>query len=187
MEKKMNSVDKFVFQSMLAYPSIFPTREAVLDHALFVIGNAIPWHHGELVSDRPHFTVEAGLAGIDDALKKDRERIDEIMSGNEDKDYMKDMATEMYTAATARREVEREVVRNAENLAVIKCPVGAVKVGHYGSNFYVYSNIYNIPDDVTPEWLEACYEIAEWAKAENPHYDEIIAHLSTITEKLKNE
>ena len=152
-----------------------------------MIGNAIPWHNGELVSDRPHFTVEAGLAGIDDDTKKDRERIDKMMSRNEDKDYMKDMATKMHTAATARRNNEREVVRNAEKLAVIKCPVGAVDVGHYGSNFYIYSNIYNIPNDVTPEWLEACYEIAEWAKAENPHYDEIIACLDTVKNMSINE
>jgi hypothetical protein len=180
MEKKLSSVDKFVLQSMLSYPSIFPTREAVLDHTLFVIGNGKRWYSGEFFSDSPHITVEEGLAKFDDVLKKDRERIDEMVVGITDNGYMTDLATKMYTAATDRRDVEREVVRNAEKLAVIKCPVGAVNIGHYGSHFYHCSNIYNIPSDVTPEWLEACYEIAEWAKVENPHYDEIIAYLDSV-------
>jgi hypothetical protein len=177
----MNSVDKFVFQSMLSYPSIFPTREAVLDHALFVIGNAIPWHNGELVSDRRDITVKAGLAKVDVGVKEDRDRIDEIVVGIEESDIIvDDMVTKMYARAEVRRDADREVVRNAEKLAVIKCPVGAANIGYYARRIDGYANIYNIPSDVTPEWLEACYEAAEWVKVENPHYDELIACLDTI-------
>jgi hypothetical protein len=178
----MNSVDKFVFQSMLTYPSICPTREAVLNHALFVIGNAIPWHNGELVSDRDDITANAGLAKIDVDSKEDRERVDEMMVGIKEYEGREDMVTKMHARAAARRDDHREVVLNAEKLAVavIKCPVGAANIGYYACEFCTYSNIYNIPSDVTPEWLEACYEAAEWVKVENPHYDEIIARLDAV-------
>jgi hypothetical protein len=181
----MNNVDKFVFHSMLSYPTIFPNREAVLNHALFVIGNAIPWHNGELVSDRRNITVKAALAKIDVDSKEDRDHIAEtVVRIKEDEgivgDDIADMATRMYARAEAAHDDNREVVRNAEKLAVIKCPVGAADIGYYACEFCTYSNICNIPSDVTPEWLEACYEVAEWAKAETPHYDKIIAHLDAI-------
>jgi hypothetical protein len=177
----MNSVDKFVFQSMLSYPSLYPTREAVLDHALFVIGNAIPWHNGELVSDRRDITVKAGLAKIDVDSKADRGRIDEMVVGiKESGNLVDDMVTKMYARAEVRRDGYREVVRNAEQLAVVKCPVGAANIGYYACRLDRYGNIVNIPSDVTPEWLEACYEAAEWVKVENPHYDELIAYLDTV-------
>jgi hypothetical protein len=184
----MNSVDKFVFQSMVRYPSIFPTREAVLNHALFVIGNAIPWHDGELVSDRSDITVKAGLAKIDNTSKEERDHIDEMVVAMdmEDCERTRDMVATMHAREEARLDDYREVVRNAEQLAVIKCPVGATNIGYYACEFCTYSNIYNIPDDVTPEWLEACYEIAEWSKAENPHYDEIIARLDTVKNMSAN-
>jgi hypothetical protein len=186
-ENKMNSVDTFVLQSMRSYPSIFPTREKVLDHALFVIGNGIPWVDGELVSDRPHITMEAGLVRFDDELIEDQKRIDDMLSGGEYEDedmvdFATEIATEMYAQAAARYDDYRKVVNNADTLAVIKCPVAAANVGHYGQTFDHYSNIYNIPHDVTSEWLEACYEAAEWVKAENPHFTAIIAHLDAVKE-----
>jgi hypothetical protein len=180
----MNSVDKFVFQSMLSYPSMYPTREAVLDHALFVIGNAIPWHNGELVSDRRDITVKAGLAKVDDRSKEEQDHIDETAVVFEETEaldavYMA-MVTKMHARVAARRDDHRKVVLNAEKLAVIKCPVGAANIGYYARCWDGYANICNIPSDVTPEWLEACYEAAEWVKAENPHYDEIITHLDAV-------
>jgi hypothetical protein len=173
----MNSVDKFVFQSMLSYPSLYSTRAAVLAHALFVIGNAIPWHNGELVSNRRDITVKTGLAKIDDEYKKDRTVISSALSNEI---YDEEMINKVNSRAIARLDEDREVVLNAEKLAVIKCPVGAFRIGVYAREFCTYSNIFNIPASVTPEWLEACYEIAEWAKAENPHYDELIAYLDTV-------
>tara|TARA_R110000851_G_scaffold295959_1_gene450961 strand:- start:109 stop:690 length:582 start_codon:yes stop_codon:yes gene_type:complete len=181
-EHTMNSVDTFVLQSMRSYPSIFPTREEVLSHALFVIGNGIPWVNGEFVSDRLHITMEAGLVRFDDELTKDRERVDDMLADINDNEDMTDIATEMYARAAAWYDDDRKVVINADTLAVIKCPVAAANVGYYGQGFSTYSNIYNTPQDVTSEWLEACYEAAEWVKAENPHYTDIIAHLDAVKE-----
>jgi hypothetical protein len=184
----MNSVDKFVFQSMVTYPSICPTREAVLNHALFVIGNAIPWHNGELVSDRSDITVKAALAKINNTYKEERDHIDEmvVVMDMEDCEITRDMVAKMSARVVSQRNDNLGVVLDAEKLSVIKCPVGAVDIGYYGRDFCTYSNIYNIPSDVTPEWLEACYEIAEWAKLENPHYDKIIACLDTVKNMSTN-
>lgn len=45
-------MDRFVIAGMLTYPSIFPTREAVLSHAFLVLGNGYEWNTKGVLSER---------------------------------------------------------------------------------------------------------------------------------------
>jgi hypothetical protein len=146
----MNSVDKFVRNNILTFPLIFPNRTAVLHHTLCVIGNGFEWSDsGEVVEDVPSTTPlwnkEKELAELDADLKarfKD-ERIREIIG-----EGMRKMI-----------DADAQTVDEVDTRVHLRAPV---------ENFYPqcveYALLMNIPENVTPEWQEACDEMKQLAE-----------------------
>jgi hypothetical protein len=140
----MNSVDHFVRTSILAYPSVMKTRSEVLHHTLCVIGTNDYWSHGEVKADQDAqhevpWSYEEHTREIEEEARRDGLR-----------DYMVDYL--MQHAAGLRN-----VVSNIDMQMYDMTPV---------KNFYPQTSfalLMNIPEDVTPEWREACDQMWELA------------------------
>lgn len=150
----MNTVDEFVIQNIQRYPSLFPHRMAVLHHALCVIGNGYEWdEHGKVVPE--YYEDLVPLWNYEEELKDLREI------------YGEDLWAEMGEPQVKKLDEYQDRVNRAQELAV-KSNANSTdnNTGFYydglTEKIYPQSNyalLMNIPDNVSPEWMEACEEM----------------------------
>ena len=140
------------------FPKLFPVRQRALNHLFCVIGNGYSWHKGEIVSDNELFIWDNKIERfiIDPDYEIDAESDIISTPPKTEEEYMKDMEERHMFLAEIKHGV---------------CPETSIE-DHYKdleNNFrkwYLlskkYSLIYEVPDDVTPEWkalVEECKEL----------------------------
>lgn len=180
MKTKMfdNDVDQFVYNHMLSYPSICPTRESVLVHALMVIGNGCEWNYnGQLCGDSTCRTLDEAIVYHQDELKR-----------NVKSDRFGGSPEFWETRHTA----DMEIVNSAHELAIKKAePLKADEGGHYERSMYGdYARMFTSGATINDDWLAACYEVAEYVRYANESYDDMIKYLDELSaaqKKLKEK
>lgn len=133
------------------YPKLFPTRQQALDHLFCVIGNGYSWYKGEIVADDELFI-------LDDELDYEADERPDIVSTSPktEEEYAKKMEEWVMSLAKSNYRVRPEIsieehYKNLKNNFHKWYPLSKD-----------YSLIYNVPDDVTPEWkalVEECKEL----------------------------
>lgn len=151
----MNIVDEFVIQSIQRYPSLFPHRMSVLHHALCVIGNGYEWdENGNIVSG--YYEELAPLWNYEEELKDLREL------------YGEELWAEMGESQIKKLDEYQDRINRAQELAVKSnnnSPDNNTPDFYYDvstEKIYPQSNyalLMNIPNNVSPEWMEACEEM----------------------------
>ena len=172
----MNDVDKFVFESMINYPTIFRRRESVLVHALLVIGNGIHWdRNGNISKDKPYVAEDKLCQTIEEAIEKQASRLQtEFEYNKEYHDYDADWIKEVKTSTTQRIHDENvEVIKNAAKLAVTKNPpLPEGPAGYYECSVdKEYANFFTAPENVSDAWLDAMREVVDYIRNVNPHIE----------------
>lgn len=153
----MDPCERFVKRAMLDFPSIFPTRIKVLEHAFVVLGNGINWINygdtrdttgsgavmsGETRRDRPHVpayefpTMSYEDLDADASFRRSYAHVlEDPKTPQEEKDRIEESVArlvEMTKDEYAKKRAERdERVKNID--ALIKPDPEAVIRGHYGS------------------------------------------------------
>ena len=119
----------------------------------------------------------------DDELKSIRRITErEQEQENPDAEYV-DRTIKMYTEMYAEQfEEQSKVIRAASRRARKKIEPGSCKGGHYEQQFGGYGNIFNLPIDIHPHWLAACYEMAEYVKDVNIYYQQMLSYFELIQE-----
>lgn len=135
-----NPVDLFIAKHIEQFPQIFPDRISVLHHALCVIGNGMGWdENGNITSyndAQPKWTREEGMHEL------------EMLCG--DNEVLHKIFTESFTE---KFDIYEKRVDNALKLARKKLVPKTV----YPQSDHAL--LMQIPDNVSPEWLEACEEM----------------------------
>lgn len=142
----MSTIDEMVRDNILRYPGIFKNRSDVLHHILCVLGNGFRWSDaGEPVEDvtpEPYWTAEAEYN--DDSLYGLRTR-----------------EPAFYENFTAKLVAERQlVVDQVDTRMHVTAPI---------EDFYMQTEhalLMNVPNNVTPEWKEACESMKQTATRE---------------------
>jgi hypothetical protein len=147
----MNSVDELVRNKILTFPSLMRNRFDVLHHVLCVIGTGSYWVDGKIEysgrdgrSQHP-WSEDYEKSQIDSWTEK----FSEPLRTNLRSDLMKDI-TELV-----------DIVNSVNTRMYEMTPTPT-------RDFFPqieYANLMNIPEDVTPEWREACDQMWEIAIA----------------------
>lgn len=156
-------IREYIYQSMLRYPSIFPTKWHVLDHMLLTVGNGLEWQNGELVD------INQSNADILNEETAIQHAIDfNIEMGNRN-NFHKDL-WERHMKNAIQREIE--IIINVKNVVDETEPSQDMiidgddktlnpskerqltKEGRYFQlyPFSYYAEINNIPEDIKPDW-----------------------------------
>ena len=151
----MNAVDEFVIHNIQRYPALFPHRTAVLHHFLCVLGNGAEWdENGNVVST----SEKAPIWNYEEAVKK-------IIP-----EYMRETLGEEIYEKIKKSRIEnldkyQIIVNRAHELAHVRKKINDPD---FYDEKYVTESMYpqtenallmNIPENVSPEWLEACEEM----------------------------
>lgn len=149
----MNIVDQFIIGSIQRFPHIYPHRTAVLHHVLCVLGNGYYWGENGTVlydgDDPPVWNYEDELK--DSPFEEYRE-IDEVLFNH------------LEERRIQRLKNMKKQVNNAHELALVKRGLhdDELDYGIEDREIYPqseYALLMNIPDNVHPDWLEACEEM----------------------------
>lgn len=131
-----------ILQCIRFYPTIFPTREKVLDHLFFVIGNGYIWKGGHLVSTTKIKEKDPLKFNLDNfptlSPKKRIERLKAILETAEERAKPGFPHVEKMRSALFKEEIDW----NADSLYPLNS----------------YSKIFSVPDNVRPDWLRAAAE-----------------------------
>ena len=140
------------------YPKLFPVRQRALDHLFCVVGNGYSWYKGEIVSDNELFIWDNKIERfiIDPDYEMDEEPDIISTPPKTEEENMKDMKEWHMFLAEIRHSVHpessiEEHYKDLENNFRKWYPLSKK-----------YSLIYEVPDDVTPEWkalVEECKEL----------------------------
>jgi hypothetical protein len=165
----MASPSKVVKHGLLDYPSIFPDVGEVLHQLFLVNGNGFDWVKGELVDE--YSEVDYDNLNVKkiarSEIRKMKENYDSIPCGD----------TSFPTNDAQKLVVDREVnnykftVKNIDRL----CTMENITKSHFKGELYplcgktdgsseypnVYQKLFNVPVDVTNDWLEVAYKFAE--------------------------
>lgn len=193
----MNIVDQYVYESILNYPSIFPTRRAVLIHTLLVIGNGCEWNAdgtmGHGINKYKHHDKVSAVAEIEKERLEELEKRKEWMGNfgevsDEVAEAMTKIDNEILDKLSARYDDYANTVMQADILAVQKSqvisPDEVTENSHYyEKSFNTYAMIRNLPENIHPEWLDACIEVAYAVKDINPDASDLVDAL--LLRKLK--
>ena len=125
------------------FPMLFSTRQECYDHLFCVIGNGYRWWHGQLVDERP-FVCD----------KKEREALLEM----NDRDYCREVPRAEQSEENARKKQERD--RQTMDFLLRRKAEGANPF--ISPKWYPlsrkYSALFNVPEDVKPDWAAAVGE-----------------------------
>lgn len=121
------------------WKTIYQTRTDVLDHLLFTIGNGYKWLDGAIFNTTPYDHLERSTDKLEFG-------IDEIITKWEE------LRKEVPSLPELNLQREKDIGVGPFPDMSIACDFYPVTPG--------YSNICRIPDNVTDEWLEVCYEAA---------------------------
>lgn len=149
------NLDKTILTSILYYPTISPTREAILSNLFFTVGNGYHWVDGELICDE-----DSGLEGVDPV----QNQIEWARSCAEN--YGLDV----------ERHIERwlskvvPIIETADDRVragfehKFQRPFEDIEYPMDSSHIYQicnYSHIHRVPDDVKDDWLLGALEAIE--------------------------
>lgn len=139
------------------YPTIFPTRERVLDHLFFVIGNGYAWKGGHLISltkIKEKDPLKFNLDKFPGSSPKKIKNLKEIIETAEERAKPGFPHIEKMRWVTFKEKTDW----NADSLYPL-CS---------------YSKIFSVPDNVRPDWLRAAAEAINMGRAlgegiQHPH------------------
>jgi hypothetical protein len=143
------SVFDTTYQSLWNYPSLYFHANEIIDHCLFHYGRGDYWEDGQV---KNLFPPELDGAGVTDLVPRSYEKKDPFIDDNKS-EAMKDISKRL---ADERRERVRWVRDNIEILSSMRLPY----IPSHGA-FDQGSPICNIPDDITPDWAKAAYELID--------------------------
>lgn len=162
----MNTVDEFVMRSIQSFPEIYRHRTAVLHHALCIIGNGMHWdENGNVVSEYPEkpWDYEEKLKELRKGLEEDRKRPTMVkIIEKVGEDYVRNIEKDRIDNLNK----QRDRVKNAHELAFKRVSFGTAECD--AENPFWLREIYpqydsallmNIPENVSPEWRDACEEM----------------------------
>lgn len=178
----MTPATEFVKQSMLKYPSIFPTRLKVLEHALVVLGNGLEWQEDGTIEpsydEKPGEWTNIRLDDLHDRIKWFEERMEAYNSRAEGEPSNYD-SQKYYRDGI--KDIEKEIAERIErqnNIDVVAAtpdPNGKTG-GHYGALANIiadlsrpnytgkpYLKLWNIPKNVEASWWAASTEVVHAA------------------------
>lgn len=135
-----------------------PTREQILSHLFFTVGNGYSWSKGEL--------KHSGSLFRGDPLKKSREFHERFFSSLLEKESFRDQALSMIEEGI---EKDRAIIETAEERVNPGYPHVYRNLNYeptfWNSDFICsidkYSAINNIPEDVKKNWLLGAFEALE--------------------------
>jgi len=146
--KNKKSLDFRIWEMMIAYPSLFPTRFYAIHHLYLVLGNGYEWQDGRLVERVP-----------DEKRKAIERMLKDGKTEGEMRKAIQKMDDQLYG------EMRAETRRVSEKLQALskKYKVDLADPVDHPKSFQVYpvcdlSEIMNIPDDVRPDWLAGAEE-----------------------------
>lgn len=150
-----------LYRAIRLYPMCDSTREHVLTHLFCTVGNGYNWCLGELVSitgEEPDFDVSS-----DDALEQyhrnDVESQRRMIAG------VGGMSSPAYAARVERRVAAyMAIAREAEQRALPGHPDSRSRSADAIYPVGDYSSLANVPDDVTPGWLQAAAETINYVR-----------------------
>lgn len=129
-----------LFQSCYEnWKTLYQTRPDVIDHVFYTIGNGYDWLDGAIVNTGPYDHIEAADSDLEDKMDGIAADWEELRKKHPDLPELPWKKREHYK-------------------------VGPHPDDHAPRSFYPaserYSNLTLIPEDVTNDWLEVCYEAA---------------------------
>lgn len=158
-------ITKLIKRCIMEYPSLYANALEVLDQLLLTIGGGYSWVNGEIcycisnelddidpleavkkVIERDEDTL---LAIIPRAWNKPKEMCEKIISGflfNSDNRKIRDI---MRIKEADKRAVDYSLETIDSEWS------GVIVDDKYAFHIYDSSNIMNLPDNITPEWLDA--------------------------------
>ena len=168
----MNEAELFVEVKRRSYPTIYGTREKTLEHILVCNGTGYQWHNGRIVQSCKPITdnknesliqqqILNGELTFDDYLWKAHLEHAQHCYEEDQKIYHKILNEHPEYTETDKLETKKVFGRSLEEIAqsfLIKWKYSVAVPCVYNSIYELYCNICNIPDDVTPDWLNICIE-----------------------------
>lgn len=189
MINKVFTVKNTLLDSLFAYPLLFKNKWDVYHHWFAVCGNGFDWIDGCLVDKSSLsrdfiLTKEAAVeAQLDDFTMKVNE-IDKAYGENakfSDKEYYN--AIQFATAIASKKQ---ERIKYVDSYIDDFTPTNGEI--YPLSN---YSKIMQIPEDIQPDWLEACEEFYNYlVSAENivdKEQQDYVKQIGELIEKRKSE
>lgn len=147
-------LDETILISVQFYPGISPTRENVLNHLFFTIGNGYEWVDGELICDEDRFV------GVD-PIEHQAEWASNFcgQQGWGEDDFRRMMGEALPIIETAEERASTKWYPHEFDLLGLGDVDEPVS---YNSSFIYpicrYSRIHSIPDDVKDDWLLGAVE-----------------------------
>lgn len=158
--------DELIRECILEYPSLFPNRLAVLNHLFSTIGGGYEWDEKEIVEHIPKEKEEVSiLKAVEDRIEENfgdlKSTIGSIITNLIDSENVQDMISINF-------DIKKEsLIKNIVTILDIENRVNSMSLDLYDKHFdldklivdkttfYIYSssNICNIPDEVSDEWL----------------------------------
>lgn len=147
---------KAIKKLLLTTPLVIENRLKAIDQLLFVNGNGYEWRDGELCGSGVEVESihDAVIAILNRQLLQDTNNM-----------------LDMYRRCGNEHIYFKQIVKQVEDIFNVDSRMKDMSEPEKDFKFYTlcrYSKICNIPDDVTPEWLDLIEEVIEFMK-EQPH------------------
>lgn len=147
------NVHETLVDSIRKYPTLFRTGGDVMRHMFCVLGNGYHWVNGELVQ------YNGEPRQYQDQLTNDdvEHELNERLFGYSER-------ARTYAEEFFREDILEgiQIAKNAENLANLRGFTDPIEGDYYMVNPNHY--LYEFPDDIKPDWLEAALWMQESAK-----------------------
>lgn len=184
----MNTVDRKVYESLLTYPSLHHSRFDVLAHLFLVNGNGYVWgEDGTIVSAFPPHLSEA--FNEETARKEFFEEVEQSVKLREEWEITP-TADQLLRDDFTRAQLQFRL-DHIETIASLKLSYwDTIRTGILDHLSVNYALIFNIPENVTPEWKQAALEILDFIlpkyRGRGRKEDEnVIAALGEVLNKLR--
>jgi len=178
-------LQKTIEECIRDYPSLYPSRSAVLDHLFCSYGNGYDWVNGELVDIFEEERDENKALWIDSLEKAQKEFEDAETDIDR---YIIGSLVEMYEEKVAEHRVIREEYMERASKEYVEerytrwCPMCK------------YSGLVNFPDDIKPDWAagikEAAYAILalpeeEWSMSKYGNWESMLTYADQALTRLE--
>jgi len=150
----MATLKHTIYIMVTGYPELFPHRVAALDHLFCVIGNGYDWKKGQLV----YYKREK--------VRKYAPQLPSIFEEFITNDKLPPEISNLPIVQNILKKHEQalETVKNAKKIATPFYYAGVPKDYKFYPWDKDYSTIFNLPEDITPDWLEGVNETKKLLK-----------------------
>jgi hypothetical protein len=160
----MASVNTTIRKLMLTYPGYFTSRTDVLYHILCGIGNGFAWKKGAAVKEKnkrgsfPLWSPEFEIQQFEDIISNFSE-VEKTYFRLKEKANLDKKIAELSAYVENIDVIATTRVTSPETFGIM-----SPKKNERQSD---YAMLMHIPEDVKPDWREACDEIIEFTKTNN--------------------